>query len=383
MDHQRIKEAVNRKISEHPLFNDEDRKRFYESRRRKSLHWSPIFPKIMTAFLIFFLLTGSLYMYQDRFKDPATSHPDRIMEEPSAPIPEIDKEKTTIDKIEQIKSLVSDHPSKSKVDKLVEQLQGVEVQYNTSTEEEDGRTYESRDISYIFPVSTDSSLYDGPLPPEIDNFQNEEVEIAMDIEWVRENPDDSYILRNASLTYLSESGEELVEEMFTITAHPFEFRKVIGANEPVVMDDLVLQSIGRSLDKDPNSITKGDLLRLKNLTINASHLSGIYEVEEDREYFKAMQSLEVLKLNQAIIPGDLLKEVPYLDQATFIGPTLDDLSRVQEGLQTITYLNIINSSFRGNVEDILQLESLNIVRVDPAVVPNYEELQFEGIDVRW
>lgn len=383
MDHQRIKEAVNRKISDKPLFNDHDRKRFYENRRRKSRHWTPILPKIMTAFLIFFLLTGSLYMYQGGFKDPATSHPDRIVEEPSTPKPEMDKEKTTIEKIEQLKSLISNHPPKSKVDELVEQLHGVEIEYNTSTKEEAGRTYEFRESSYVFHVSPESPLYSGQMSPDIDSFQREKVEIAMEIEWVRENPADSFILRMASLTYLSENGKKLIEEMYSFTAHPREFKKVIGANEPVVMDDLILRSIGRSLDKDPNSITKGDLLYLKNLTINASHLSGIYEVEENREYFEAMQSLEVLKLNQAIIPGDLLKEVPYLDQATFIGPTLDDLSRVQEGLQTITYLNIINSSFRGNVEDILQLESLNIVRVDPAVVPNYEELQFEGIDVRW
>ena len=63
--------------------------------------------------------------------------------------------------------------------------------------------------------------------------------------------------------------------------------------------------------------------------------------------------------------------------------TVTDLSRVAEGMQNVQYLNLINSSFQGTAEDILKLESLTIVRVDPAVVPDYEKLQFEGIDVRW
>ncbi|RDY67277.1 hypothetical protein DXT76_19850 [Halobacillus trueperi] len=386
MDHQQIKEAINRQIGEDPLFTDKDKERFYKNKPNRRQRF-PAAPKIVTVLLAFFVLSGSFYTFikTDWFEQP--SSPTQEEKEPveeTPPAPDPDPEEPTHVKVEKLKEVIVSMPSKSKMKVAIDQFEGTEVESKVAdTENANGNEYELFESYYAFASRKEQGnppAYDGPLPPPKDAFKNDEIEISMKLNWV-EGGERTY-LNEATLLYLSEEGD-LIEENYKVHERERNFIKVKNPNEPVVMDDLILGSIARSVDKEPEAITKRDLLYLEELTINASHLSGIYEVDEDIEYFKAMQSLFVLKLNQAIIPGELLKEVPYLDQATFIGPTVDDLSRVKEGLQTITYLNLINSSFRGTAEDILELKSLNIVRVDPAVVPNYEDLQFEGMDVRW
>ncbi|MEC3884390.1 hypothetical protein VKA52_11700 [Halobacillus sp. HZG1] len=387
MDHQRIKEAINRQIGEDPLFTDKDKERFYKNKPKRRLRF-PAAPKMVTVLLAFLVLSGSFYTFVktdwfEQSSSPMQDEKDPTEEAPPAPDP-VPEEPTHV-KVEKLKEVITSMPSKSKAKVVIEQFHGVEAEFERFTKENDtdGRKVNLLEVYYSFDRHNepgDSSAYIGPMPPTKEAFERGDVEISLKLDWVEsENRD---YLNEATLLYLSEEGD-LIEENYTATGHHRDFIKVKNPDEPVVMDDLILRSIARSVGKEPGAITKRDLLYLEDLTINASHLSGIYEVDEDIEYFKAMQSLFVLKLNQAIIPGELLKEVPHLDQATFIGPTVDDLSRVKEGLQTITYLNLINSSFRGTAEDILELKSLNIVRVDPSVVPNYEELQFEGMDVRW
>ncbi|SDP33540.1 hypothetical protein [Halobacillus aidingensis] len=385
MDHQQIKEAINRQIGEDPLFTDKDKERFYKNKPNRRQRF-PAAPKIVTVLLAFFVLSGPFYTFikTDWFEQP--SSPTQEEKEPveeTPPAPDPDPEEPTHVKVEKLKEVITSIPSKSKVKVAIDRFHGVEVEFEQSTKTENGNEYHLLESYYVFDrhnETGDSSAYIGPMPPTKDDFKRGDVEISLKLDWIESESHN--LLREATLLYLSEEGD-LIEENYSRSAYHGKFIKVKNPNEPVVMDDLILRSIARSVGKEPDNITKRDLLYLEELTINASHLSGIYEVDEDIEYFKAMQSLFVLKLNQAIIPGELLKEVPYLDQATFIGPTVDDLSRVKEGLQTITYLNLINSSFRGTAEDILELKSLNIVRVDPAVVPNYEDLQFEGMDVRW
>ncbi|MYL49606.1 hypothetical protein GLV98_08910 [Halobacillus litoralis] len=386
MDHQRIKEAINRQIGEDPLFTDRDKERFYKNKLKRRPRF-PAAPKIVTVLLAFIVLSGSFYTFikTDWFEQPSSpTQEEKDPTEETPPAPDPDPEEPTHVKVEKLKEVITSIPSKSKMKVAIDQFKGTEVEFKLAdTESADGKEYELYESYYAFARRIESGnqpAYDGPLPPPKEAFENGEIEISMKLNWVEGG--ERVLLNEATLLYLSEEGD-LIEENYKVHERERNFIKVKNPNEPVVMDDLILRSIARSVDKEPDAITKRDLLYLEELTINASHLSGIYEVDEDIEYFKAMQSLFVLKLNQAIIPGELLKEVPYLDQATFVGPTVDDLSRVKEGLQTITYLNLINSSFRGTAEDILELKSLNIVRVDPAVVPNYEDLQFEGMDVRW
>ncbi|MBX0357974.1 hypothetical protein [Halobacillus sp. Nhm2S1] len=386
MDHQRIKEAINRQIGEDPLFTDKDKQRFYKKKPNRRLRF-PAVPKLVTVLLAFIVLSGSYYTFLktdwfEQSSSPTEEESEPMEETPPPPSP--DPEEPTLVKVEKLKEVITSMPSKSKMKVVIDQFSGTEVESKLAdTENANGNEYKLFESYYAFASTNESgnqSAYEGPSPPPKEAFENGEIEISMKLNWVEGG--ERVLLNEATILYLSEEGD-LIEENYKVHERNRNFIKVKNPDDLVVMDDLILRSIARSVDKEPDAITKRDLLYLEELTINASHLSGIYEVDEDIEYFKAMQSLFVLKLNQAIIPGELLKEVPYLDQATFIGPTVDDLSRVKEGLQTITYLNLINSSFRGTAEDILELKSLNIVRVDPAVVPNYEELQFEGMDVRW
>ncbi|GEN53444.1 hypothetical protein [Halobacillus faecis] len=386
MDHQRIKEAINRQMGEDPLFTDKDKERFYKKKPNRRLRF-PAVPKLVTVLLAFIVLSGSYYTFLNTDWFEQSSSPTEEKSEPmeeTSPAPDPDPEEPTYVKVEKLKEVITSMPTKSKMKVVIDQFAGTEVESKLAdTENDNGNEYKLFESYYAFAGLSESgnqSAYDGPLPPPKKDFENGKIEISMKLNWVEGG--ERVLLNEATLLYLSEEGD-LIEENYKVHERHRNFIKVKNPDEPVVMDDLILRSIARSVDKEPDAVTKRDLLYLEELTINASHLSGIYEVNEDIEYFKAMQSLFVLKLNQAIIPGELLKEVPYLDQATFIGPTVDDLSRVKEGLQTITYLNLINSSFRGTAEDILELKSLNIVRVDPAIVPNYEDLQFEGMDVRW
>ncbi|MGP4059265.1 hypothetical protein [Halobacillus sp. H74] len=373
----KIKKAIDRQISEKPLFTNEDRRRFYANKQNKGFSWwNQGFPKLLTAMTTLLLLAGSFYFFTsgNPFQSPASPEEETVKE---GPVPEKEQyNHPPLDtRIKEIKNLVLNGPGKNQIRDTVESLDGVEIE---SAQEKKG-TEEL--MSFVFAPDSEmqNTSFTSHEPPSLEAFQNGELDLFLAVQW----NDESNGLSSATLTYLSDDGESLTEERFTGNALKREFAKVVGAEDPVSMKDLTLRSIARSLDKEPDSLTKSDLLELEELTINASHLNGIFDVEADPSYFEAMKSLRVLKLNQAIIPGELLKEVPSLEQVTFIGPTIKDLSRVAEGMQNVQYLNLINSSFQGNAEDILKLESLTIVRVDPSVVPDYEKLQFEGIDVRW
>lgn len=377
MDPNEIKKAVNRQISEKPLFTNEDRERFYANKQKKrGSWWNQGFPRLLTAMATFLILAGSVYFFTsgNPFQSPASPDVAVVEDEPvPEEEPEEEKPPTLETKVEEIKDMVLNFPRKNQLKETIESLNGVEIK--TAEEEESGM------VSFVFSPDPDvqETSYTSHQTPSLEDFQNNELDLFLFVQWNEENNG----LSTATLTYLSEDGESLTEERFTTNALERQFNKVVGAEQPVSMKDLTLRSIARSLDKEPDALTKGDLLELEELTINASHLNGVFEVTADPAYFEAMKSLRVLKLNQAIIPGELLKEAPSLEQVTFIGQTVTDLSRVAEGMQNVQYLNLINSSFQGTAEDILKLESLTIVRVDPAVVPDYEKLQFEAIDVRW
>ncbi|KHE68413.1 hypothetical protein [Halobacillus sp. BBL2006] len=373
MDNKRIKEAIDRKISKDPLFTDADRRRFYESRSQPKRQWTPMFPKVMTALLVFLLISGSIYFVKsgNPFKNPADAPEEQIEER--LPAPEDHAPSDVEEVVEEIKDIITD-PARINDEESLKQL-GEDVTQNYSSNGSIDSRGQSR--KYIF-LKGDNFNYSSTLPregpPSIEHFQREELGVFLKID----NEDTN---TTVSITYLSKDKEHLIEESSGNISEGFE--KVVDANKPLEMQELVRESIAQSLDKEPDSLTKGDLLEVEELTIDASHLNGIYDWQSDPEVFSSLRSLRKLKLNQVKVSGELLKEIPHLEQMTFIGPTLDDLSSVAEGLQQVQYLNIKNSSFRGNADDILKLKSLNIVTLDKSVVTDYEKLQFESIDVRW
>ncbi|WP_077622671.1 hypothetical protein [Sediminibacillus massiliensis] len=371
MDSNELKKAINKQISEEPLFTEADRRKFHQNKpKQKPL---PVLPKIMTVLLAFLMIGGSVYFYQsgNPFLHPASDEKDDEKEE--APNEEKTESKDINAKIAEIKKIVLDYPKADEVISLIEQHGGQKMKHEKEQSDSNLTSFVYSDETIDF----DTTEYHSP--PAFEKFKKENIDLFVTLEI--EEP----ILKSVKLIHLSEDKEHLIEERFDFDAFSFgeKFKKIDNPQEPVKMDELFLRSIAMSIGKEPEEVTNSDLLALEELTINASHLDGTYQVDEKEEYFEAMQSLRVLKLNQAIIPGELLKHLPILEQVTFIGPTVDDLSSVSEGMQHVQYLNIQNSSFNGTVEDILQLESLTIVNLDPTVVPDYEELQFEGIDVRW
>ena len=313
MDPNKIKKAVNRQISEKPLFTNEDRERFYANKQKKRISWwNQGFPRLLTAMATLLILAGSYYFFTsgNPFQSPAS--PDvEVVEDESVQEEEPEEEKppTLETKVEEIKDMVLNLPRKNQLKETIESLNGVAIK-----PEEEG---ESGMMSFVFSPDPDvqETSYTSYQSPSLEDFQNNELDLFLFVQWNEENNG----LSTAKLTYLSEDGESLTEERFTTNALERQFNKVVGAEQPVSMKDLTLRSIARSLDKEPDALTKGDLLELEELTINASHLNEVFEVTADPAYFEAMKSLRVLKLNQAIIPGELLKEVPSLEQVTFIG----------------------------------------------------------------
>ncbi|WP_226581616.1 hypothetical protein [Halobacillus litoralis] len=381
MDHQRVKKALDRQISERPLFTNKDKERFYKKKTHPDRHSFFHLPKLITALFALCIAGASIYVFHSDHPFQK-SEPVNVEETPS-PSPNEVEDISLIEKIDELKHLLLNVPAQEDAAALIERYNGIEVMADSTTRIEDGNELNLLKQSYAFTENTiDPLSFQSDWPPSIQSFQREDLDLALNLEWI-DQEDQPLHLAKAELFYLAENGEEIVKELFSLYSMKHDFKKVSGVNQPVILDDLILSSIGRSLNKDPDSLTKGDLLELEKLTINGSHLNGIYDVKGDLEYFEAMKSLRVLKLNQAIMKDTVFKKIPSLEQLTFIGPTVLDLSSVQEGLQNLRYLNIMNSSFNGTAEDILKLESLNIVTLDPTVVPEYEKLQFEGIDVRW
>ncbi|TGB03655.1 hypothetical protein [Halobacillus salinus] len=378
MSNKNLKKAIDDQISKGPLFTEEDRRRFYShTQKKRSSWWNQGFPRLLTVMTTLLVLAGSFYFFTsgNPFQAPASPDQETVIDKPMPEEEEKEKEEppTLEEKIEQIKGMIhTEEPAnKEQMTEIVQALNGKQV---SVTEDEQGER-----ISFVFSPNEKMLETSYTEAPSLEAFQNGDLDLFAVLQLAEEYD----MVYSAELTYLSEDGESLTKEKSGSGASQRQFEKVVGAEEPVSMKDLTLRSIARSLDKEPEALTKGDLLDLEELTINASHLNGIYDVEAAPEYFKAMKSLKVLKLNQAMIPVELLKEVPTIEQVKFIGPTVKDLSSVADGLQNVQYLNLINSSFDGTAEDLLKLKSLTIVRVSPSVVPDYEKLQFEGIDVRW
>ncbi|ARI75961.1 leucine-rich repeat domain-containing protein [Halobacillus mangrovi] len=381
MDNKKIKEAIDRKISKTPLFTEADRRRFYENRRKPKRRWMPAVPQVMSVLLVFLLISGSVYFINsgNPFENPADT-PEQKLEDVPPPAPEESPTDEVKEIVEEIKNLIKTYHFSPETAQTLREL-GEEV---TQTRGPDGPGVDEIDGymstgDYIF-LKGDNFNYSNTLSrgniPSIEHFQREELGVFLRIKR-------GEVHSSATITYLSQDKEQLIQERYTTNGLHQDFEKVIGSNQPVEMQPLVQESIAQSLDKNPESLTKSDLLELEELKIDASNLNGIYDWASDPEVFRSMKNLRKLTLNQVKVSGELLKGIPHLEQVTFIGPTLDDLSNVAEGLQQVRYLNIQDSSFRGNADDILKLKSLNIVRLDKSIVTDYEKLQFEGIDVRW
>ncbi|MGI8313488.1 hypothetical protein [Halobacillus mangrovi] len=373
MDNKKIKEAIDRKISKDPLFTEADRRRFYENRQKPKRRWVPAVPQVLSALLVVLLISGSVYFVNsgNPLENPADTL-EQKHEDILPPAPEESPADEVEEIVSRIKKIIKD--SASIINEAALRDLGDEVtqidKSNVATDTR-GKTRE-----YVF-LKGDNFSYSNTLsnnsPPSIENFQRGELGVFLKIEL-------GDIQSSATITYLSKDKEQLITETVSSKISTKNLEKL---DEPIELQQLVHESIAQSLDKNLESLTKSDLLELEELTIDASHLNGIYDWKSDPEVFRSMKNLRKLTLNQVKVSGELLKEIPHLDQMTFIGPTLDDLSNVEEGLQQITYLNIQYSSFRGNADDILKLKSLNIVRLDKSIVTDYEKLQFEGIDVRW
>ncbi|WJE15487.1 hypothetical protein QRD89_17465 [Halobacillus sp. ACCC02827] len=372
----KIQEALDNRISEKPLFTDRDRRRFYEGRKRKHLR-STIVPRLLTALLAVLFLSGTIYYVQSSNLFEQTASPEQSKpESETEPLVSVKEPKLTQEAfLEEFKQVILTNPLPENMQDVLDKYGSGETLPKVGVEENATYTY-----AYHWKEDNDgiAESWSPKRTPDLEDYQNGEIDVFLEIDIPSFE-----VSPLVKISTLSEDGKHVTIETFYSNPTDHAFKTFEDDQEPLEINDLLLRSIARDLNKKPEEITKADLMNLQELTINASHLDSTYVVDENEEVFEAMQSLRVLKLNHAVIPGYLLKHLPILEQVTIIGDTVTDLSSMQEGMQHVQYLNIASSSFNGTVDDLLKLKSLTIVRLDPTVVPNYEELQFEGIDVRW
>ncbi|RWZ58873.1 hypothetical protein EQV77_07915 [Halobacillus fulvus] len=367
MSRKNIEKAINRQISEKPLFTNSDRQRFYEGVQNQKRPWIHIVPKVVTLVITLLLISGVTYIWNtgNPFQSPAADP--SITPSPPPVTEEKEKEEvlTVQDVVNQIQETLTSPFLPDEVDESFREIgEKIESQPDAPYDE------------YVFFKTDSYDPQESDGIPTIEPFQNGDLGLYLQIQWPSEETGFSVKIR-----YLSEDGEQLIEEQYAILPIG-KFLKVKNPDQPVKMPDLIQQAVANSLNKSPGSLTRSDLLSLEELSIDASHREPL-TIEEDAEYLKYMKALRILYLNDVKISGKLLKDLPNLEQITFIGDIISDFSSMSEGLQKVRYLNIRNSNFDGTVEDLLQLESLNIVTLDQTVIPNYEKLQFEGIDVRF
>ncbi|MGP4108713.1 hypothetical protein [Virgibacillus sp. L01] len=378
MNKKELKKSLDRNISEKPLFTDEDRERFYEWKQNtnhKKKRFSA-FPKVVTALFFIGLVSGVMY-YADSenpFQQPLPpdQSADKDNKEPNENKNPIDFSSKVEPRAEQIKESFN-------YDLTLQEAQSLYGKYGEGityekTNPSTGRTNLTSEFVYF---KSDEFKHVKNMSFSEKDFRQGKLGILFQITWKNENE-----LQSAMLTYLSKNGERIVTEKFTSDGY-FEGKdqERVQLKYTLDMQGLVLESIGESINKNPESLTKNDLQEVETLTINASESSGIYDVKGDLEHFSSMSQLTSLTLNQAIIPEHLLEVIPNLDKMTFIGPTLNDLSSVSSALDKITYLNIKESSFRGNAEDIMKLENIEIVILDKSTVTDWNKLEQNGITV--
>ncbi len=378
MNKKELKKSLDRKISEKPLFTEEDRERFYEWKQNTNYKKKRFtaFPKVVTALFFIGLVSGFIYYAgsENPFQQPFPS--DRSADKENQ---ELNENNNPIDFSSKVKPRSEEIKEDFSYDLTLQEAKTLYGKYG------EGLTYEKRNPStgktnltseFVYFKSEDFNHVKNMSFGEED-FKQGKLGILFQITWKNENE-----LQSAMLTYLSKNGERIVTEKFTSDGY-FEGKdqERVQLKYTLDMQGLVLESIGRSINKTPESLTKDDLQEVETLKIDASESSGIYDVKGDLEYFSSMSQLTSLTLNQAIIPEQLLEVIPNLNKVTFIGPTLNDLSSVSTGLDKITYLNIKESSFRGNAEDIIKLDNIETVVLDKSTVTDWNKLEQNGITV--
>lgn len=373
MDNRKIKEAIDRKISDRPLYTDSDRKRFYRNKHtpRIPINWLPAFPKVLTFLLAFLLIGGGVYFIgiESPFQSPGV--PQKETADKQAPLSE-DSTRVDFEKV------------KNKAQEIKKSFHGELTLQEAENLFGEGITYERMNLSTNSSQLTSEFVYftnerfnhAQNMAFSEDDFKKGKLGLLFEITWENENQ-----IKSAVLTYLNQNGELITERYNSEGFFEMNNSSIETDDNKLAMQDLVLQSMAYSLNENVEDLTARDLGRLSELTINASDSSGIFDVNGDPDYFAKMENLTELTLNQARIPGDLMKFIPNLERVTFKGPTLNDLSLVEEGLNKIVFLNIKESSFRGNAEDILQLEQLQKVVLDKSVVTDWQQLEENGIQV--
>ncbi|SEQ96435.1 hypothetical protein SAMN05216232_3826 [Virgibacillus subterraneus] len=378
MNKNNLKKSLDRKIGEKPLFTNADRERFYEWKQNanhKKRRFTA-FPKVVSALFFICLVSGFIYYAgsDNPFQQPLPPEQsaDKENQEQNESNNPIDYSSKVNPRSEEIKEDFSYDLTLQEAKSLFGKY-GEGLTYD-KTNKSTGKTNLTSEFVYF---KSDEFDHMKNMSIGKEDFQQGNLGILFQITWKNENE-----LQSAMLTYLSKNGERIVTEKFTSYGY-FEGKdqERVQLKYTLDMQGLVLESIGESINKNPESLTKDDLQEVETLKIDASESSGIYDVKGNLEHFSSMSQLTSLTLNQAIIPEHLLEVIPNLDNMTFIGPTLNDLSSVSASLDKITYLDIKESSFRGNAEDIMELENLEIVILDKSTVTDWEKLEQNGITV--
>ncbi|MBH0230484.1 hypothetical protein [Halobacillus yeomjeoni] len=374
MDSKKLKDAVNRKISDKPLYTEEDRRRFY-SKTKKNKLWSikvPALPHILTLLLIL-LLVGGATVFLNGTSSPFQSANDPVSDENGVgENPSEQGEVNIAQKVKEIKGTFSYQLN----------VEEAETTFNSNS----SLTYMKKNpVTGVETLTSEFMYYDGEsfvhkedMTLTGKDYKEGKPALSFEITWGADKQADSAIL-----VYYSEAEGRVVEEKFTSDGFIYDVDgEKIQIKNHLQMQELVLEAIGESIGKNSKPITEKDLSLVKELTIDGSEFHGIYDIKGKAEHFSMMENLEHLTLKQAAIPPELLKEIPNLRKVTFRGPSIMDLSSVSEGLQKITHINIKNSSFRGNAEDLMTLQNLKVVILDKSNVPDWKRLEEAGIEVR-
>lgn len=381
MDKEKVKQALDRKMSKQPLFTQADRERFYDWKTGKGSKKQrfPAFPAIITTALLFItFLGGAFYFGSENMFQPQGPTADQD----GTNTPEVDEEPVntnTVDYDSKVKPRSEEIKESFNYGLTLNEAQALYGKYG------EGITYEKTNPStgetnltseFVYFTEKDFIHEENMTFSKVD-FQQGKLGLLFEIIWDSETE-----VLSAMLTHLNEDGTKIVTEAFTSDGY-FEINgeKQHQVKYDLDMQGLVLEAIGDSINKSSEKLTLDDLSKVERLTIDGSDTNGIYDVEGYVYYYNLMTQLKDLTINQAKIPNGILAAIPNLEKVTFIGPGILDLSSVAEGLAEIRYLNIKDSSFQGTTEDILQLENLSTVVLDKSVITDWRKLEAEGITV--
>ncbi|QHS21481.1 hypothetical protein GWK91_00250 [Virgibacillus sp. MSP4-1] len=366
MNHKKLKQRFEDYIGPSKTVTQENKDRFYQwmegeraSNKKKIKKQKHLFPKLASAFLVLgLILIGSNFIHFNQTDS------------------DIDTKSVVGERVpfEEVSNKISEIEAKFSLSMTKTEAENVFGEGITYTDKASGE-----EITEYHFLGTDKTKHK-QMEVRKAPFLSGDIGVHFKIAWKQDKAN------YAAIHYLDQN-KELANITYKSNGMVYKNNRFVrNALYPLDASSLLVKSIARSMEVQPEKIDEQKLKDIKSLTLEPSD-SDIFEelLQKDFTYIRQMSRLETLHLKGIAVPIDTIIELSNLKKLVIDGSTQLISSEKRLGIiskmPNLEVIEITEVKSGLDLRGLASSKSLEQVIVDKDKVANWEMLEQAGIVV--